>query len=179
MKNINPDSALLPLWQYSYSPLMFLFWFYWVKWQKQHYHPICWGQSTESRRQRTRLVTEQSRISKIWTHVFRTPSYLLVHDAGQLPGQVPVVGLHLIMILLLVLFDQALVHSQPLTAGVHELPVEKRDGVQKSERDAGGEPSSGADRNPQTSVCVMKVKELVKVQWRPGVTWSTEDLLLL
>lgn len=76
-----------------------------------------------------------------------------MHDVGQLPGQVPVVGLHLIMILLLVLFDQALVHSQALTAGVHELPVEKRDGVQKSERDAdSGEPSSCAEDIKPTEI---------------------------
>lgn len=47
-----------------------------------------------------------------------------MHDAGQLPRQVPVVGLHLVVILLLVLFDQPLVHAQRLTAGVHELPGE-------------------------------------------------------
>lgn len=48
-----------------------------------------------------------------------------MHDVGQLPGQVPVVGLHLIVILLLVLFDQPLVHSQRLAAGVHKLPEVK------------------------------------------------------
>lgn len=47
-----------------------------------------------------------------------------MHDVRQLPGQVPVVGLHLVMILLLVLFDQSLVHCQRLTAGVHKLPEE-------------------------------------------------------
>ena len=55
--------------------------------------------------------------------------YLFVHDVWQLPGQVPVVGLHLVMVLLLVLLDQPLVHSQPLTAGVHELPDEGCDRV--------------------------------------------------
>lgn len=45
-----------------------------------------------------------------------------MHDVGQLPGEVPVVGLHLVMIFLLVFLDQPLVHSQRLTTGVHELP---------------------------------------------------------
>lgn len=49
--------------------------------------------------------------------------YLLVHDGGQLTGQVPVVGLHLIVVLLLVLLDQALVHRQRLAARVSELPA--------------------------------------------------------
>lgn len=48
-----------------------------------------------------------------------------MHDVRQLPGQVPVVGFHLIMILLLVFFDQPLVHSQRLAAGVHKLPEER------------------------------------------------------
>ena len=48
--------------------------------------------------------------------------YLLVHDAGQLPGQVPVAGLHLVVVLLLVLLDQPLVHPQGLPTGVHKLP---------------------------------------------------------
>lgn len=38
-------------------------------------------------------------------------SYLLVHDDGQLSGQVSVVGFHFIMILLLVFFDQPLVDA--------------------------------------------------------------------
>lgn len=49
--------------------------------------------------------------------------YLLVHDGGQLAGQVPVVGLHLIVVLLLVLLDQALVHRQRLAARVGEMPA--------------------------------------------------------
>lgn len=48
--------------------------------------------------------------------------YLLMHYAGQLPGQVPVIGLHLIMILMLVLLYQTLVHRQCLATSVHELP---------------------------------------------------------
>lgn len=52
--------------------------------------------------------------------------YLLVHDAGQLPGQVPVVGLHLIMVLLLVLLYQTLVHCQCLATGVHKLPADSK-----------------------------------------------------
>lgn len=51
------------------------------------------------------------------------PFYLLMHDAGQLPGQFPVVGLHLIVIFLLVLLYQTLVHRQRLAAGVGELPA--------------------------------------------------------
>lgn len=50
---------------------------------------------------------------------------LFVHDGGQLSGQVPVVGLHLIMVLLLVLLYQALIHTQGLTTGVHKLPAQK------------------------------------------------------
>lgn len=57
--------------------------------------------------------------------------YLLVHDCGQLPGQVPVVGLHLIMILLLVLLYQTLVHRQCLAAGVCELPVDSKTLIKK------------------------------------------------
>lgn len=48
-----------------------------------------------------------------------------MHDAGQLAGQVLVVGLHLIVILLLVLLYQALVHRQRLSAGVRELPAKR------------------------------------------------------
>lgn len=57
--------------------------------------------------------------------------YLLVHDAGQLPGQVPVVGLHLIVILLLVLLYQTLVHRQRLAAGVCKLPADTKTLVKK------------------------------------------------
>lgn len=52
--------------------------------------------------------------------------YLLVHDAGQLPGQVPVVGLHLIVILLLVLLYQTLVDRQRQAAGIRKLPADIR-----------------------------------------------------
>lgn len=38
-------------------------------------------------------------------------SYLLMHDDGQLPGQVSVVGLHLIVILLLVLLNEPLIDA--------------------------------------------------------------------
>lgn len=38
-------------------------------------------------------------------------SYLLMHDDGKLPGQVSVVGLHLIVILLLVLLDEPLIDA--------------------------------------------------------------------
>lgn len=48
--------------------------------------------------------------------------YLLMHYAGQLSGQVPVIGLHLIMILMLVLLYQTLVHRQCLATRIHELP---------------------------------------------------------
>lgn len=51
-------------------------------------------------------------------------SYLLVHDDGQLPGQVSVVGLHLVMILLLVLLDETLIDAQAVAAGLHEIPVD-------------------------------------------------------
>lgn len=57
--------------------------------------------------------------------------YLLVHDGGQLPGQVPVVGLHLIMILLLVLLYQTLVHRQGLAAGVCKLPADSKTLIKK------------------------------------------------
>lgn len=46
-----------------------------------------------------------------------------MHDVGQLPRQVPVVGFHLVVVLLLILFDQALVDTQRLTAGVYKLPA--------------------------------------------------------
>lgn len=52
-----------------------------------------------------------------------------MHYAGQLPCQVPVVGLHLIMILVLVLLYQALVHRQCLAARVHELPADRKTGA--------------------------------------------------
>lgn len=52
-----------------------------------------------------------------------------MHYAGQLPRQVPVVGLHLIMILVLVLLYQALVHRQCLAARVHELPAHRKTGA--------------------------------------------------
>lgn len=51
-------------------------------------------------------------------------SYLFVHDVRQLSGHVPVVGLHLIVILLLVFFNQPFIHPQRVTAGVHKLPEE-------------------------------------------------------
>lgn len=52
-------------------------------------------------------------------------SYLLIHNAGQLPGQVSVAGLHLVVILLLVLFDQSLVYYKCLTTGVHKMPEDR------------------------------------------------------
>lgn len=57
-----------------------------------------------------------------------------MHDVWQLSGQVPVAGLHLIVILLLIFFDESLVHSQRLTTGIHKLPEERHTGilVQKS-----------------------------------------------
>lgn len=58
-------------------------------------------------------------------------NYLLVHYAGQLPRQVPVVGLHLIMILVLVLLYQTLVHCQCLAARVHELPADRKTRIKK------------------------------------------------
>lgn len=65
-------------------------------------------------------------------HCYLWGFYLFVHDVWQLPGQVPVVGLHLIMILLLILFDEPLVHSQRLTAGIHKLPAERCNSLQNS-----------------------------------------------
>ena len=50
-------------------------------------------------------------------------TYCLVHDGRQLSGQVPVVGLHLVMVLLLVLFDQALIDAQTVATGLDKLPV--------------------------------------------------------
>lgn len=55
-----------------------------------------------------------------------------MHYAGQLPRQVPVVGLHLIVILVLVLLYQALVHRQRLAARVHELPADRKTGAYKT-----------------------------------------------
>lgn len=52
-------------------------------------------------------------------------SYLFVHDGGQFSGQVSVAGLHLVMVLLLVLFDQLFIHPQTLATGVHKLPAHK------------------------------------------------------
>lgn len=46
-----------------------------------------------------------------------------MHDDGQLPGKVSVVGFHLIVILLLVLFDQALVNAQAVAACLHKVSV--------------------------------------------------------
>lgn len=55
-----------------------------------------------------------------------------MHYAGQLPRQVPVVGLHLIMILVLVLLYQTLVHRQCLAARVRELPADGKTGTEKT-----------------------------------------------
>lgn len=46
-----------------------------------------------------------------------------MHDDGQLPGEVSVVGFHLIVILLLVFFDQTLVNAQAMAACLHKVPA--------------------------------------------------------
>lgn len=84
------------------------------------------------------LHTEQNFINKIfssyevsqshhmlWSFIILQCFHLFVHDIRQLPRQIPVVGLHLIMILLLVFFNQPLINAKRLTAGIHKLP-EKR-----------------------------------------------------
>lgn len=45
-----------------------------------------------------------------------------MHDDGQLSGQVSVVGFHLIVVLLLVLFDQSLINAQAVATGLHKMP---------------------------------------------------------
>lgn len=95
-----------------------------------HYHPIC---SWKQERKTETVVIKNTVISHIikdfmndtrWCVRWITAvisvmqeviapfdSYLLVHDDGQLSGQVSVVGFHFIMILLLVFFDQPLVDA--------------------------------------------------------------------
>lgn len=60
---------------------------------------------------------------------YRHCTHLLMHDDGQLSGEVPVVGLHLIVILLLVLFDQPLVDAQAVATRLHKMPAQKQDRV--------------------------------------------------
>lgn len=106
-------------------------------WCFLHYHPICSCQhrgKTENGviKEHGLSITGATFVLNKVVHCYfsyRHCTHLLMHDDGQLSGEVPVVGLHLIVIFLLVLFDQPLVHSQPLTAGVHELPDEGCDRV--------------------------------------------------
>lgn len=55
----------------------------------------------------------------------KAAAYLLVHDDGQLSGQVSVVCLHLVVVFLLVLFDQSLVNAQTVATGLHKMPAYK------------------------------------------------------
>lgn len=47
-----------------------------------------------------------------------------MHDVRQLSGQVPVAGLHLIVVLVLVFFYQSFVDAQSVTTRVYKLPTE-------------------------------------------------------
>lgn len=67
---------------------------------------------------RGKSLIEQQMLWLLTTH-------LLVHDDGQLSGQVSVVGFHLVVVLLLVLFDQTLVNAQAVAARLHKMPAKQ------------------------------------------------------
>lgn len=50
-------------------------------------------------------------------------THLLVHDDGQLSGEISVVGFHLVVILLLVFFNESLIDPQAVAARLNEMPA--------------------------------------------------------
>lgn len=56
-----------------------------------------------------------------------------MHDDGQLSGQVSVVGFHLVMVLLLVLFNQPLINAQTLATCLDKMPAHKNSGFMSND----------------------------------------------
>lgn len=106
-------------------------------WCFLHYHPICSCQhrgKTENGviKEHGLSITGATFVLNKVVHCYfsyRHCTHLLMHDDGQLSGEVPVVGLHLIVIFLLVLFDQPLVDAQAVAARLHKMPAQKQDCV--------------------------------------------------
>lgn len=51
-----------------------------------------------------------------------------MHDNGQLSGKVPIVGFHLIVILLLILFNQSLIDAQAVATCLYKMPAQIKKG---------------------------------------------------